>query len=192
MGSAPQVHINSQHLLTMTSLNSKLQLALLNRKKGRNLIEKGFTLVELMIVIVIVGILSAVALPNFLSQTDKAKATEAKSVSSAYLKQIYAAYQEGGLSAAGAAIGTGSIPCPAETRYFTFNCPNPENAQTNQIVATGNSTSGSLLGSTITSSVYLTAQAAVAEVPSSTDPVTGAVTPGQPAIPALSSGTIVI
>ena len=60
----------------MTSLNSKLQLALLNRKKGRNLLEKGFTLVVLMIVIVIVGILSAVALPNFLNQTSKAKATE--------------------------------------------------------------------------------------------------------------------
>ena len=28
----------------MTSLNSKLQLAMLNRKKGRNLVEKGFTL----------------------------------------------------------------------------------------------------------------------------------------------------
>lgn len=144
-----------------------------------------------MIVIVIVGILSAVALPNFLSQTDKAKATEAKSVSSSYLKQIYAAYQEGGLSAEGSAIGTGSIPCPAETRYFTFECPDPENAQTNQIVATGNSTSGSLLGSTITSSVYLTAQDAVAEVPASTDSGGNAIA-GQPAIPALSSGTIVI
>ena len=60
----------------MTTLNSRLQLALLNRKKGRNLLEKGFTLVELMIVIVIVGILSAIALPNFLNQADKAKATE--------------------------------------------------------------------------------------------------------------------
>jgi type IV pilus assembly protein PilA len=60
----------------MTSLNSKLKLALINRKKSKNLIEKGFTLVELMIVIVIVGILSAVALPNFLNQTSKAKATE--------------------------------------------------------------------------------------------------------------------
>ena len=63
----------------MTTLNSRLQLALLNRKKDRNLIEKRFTLVELMIVIVIVGILSAVALPNFLSQTAKAKATECTS-----------------------------------------------------------------------------------------------------------------
>ena len=77
----------------MTSLNSKLQLALLNRKKGRNLIEKGFTLVELMIVIVIVGILSSVALPNFLSQQDKAKATEGTTTLSSILKTAYADYQ---------------------------------------------------------------------------------------------------
>ena len=72
----------------MTSLNSKLQLALLNRKKGRNLLEKGFTLVELMIVIVIVGILSSVALPNFLAQTTKAKATECTSKMGAILSQV--------------------------------------------------------------------------------------------------------
>ncbi|WP_413442568.1 type IV pilin protein [Synechococcus sp. MIT S1220] len=80
----------------MTSLNSKLQLALLNRKKGRNLLEKGFTLVELMIVIVIVGILSAVALPNFLSQTGKAKLTEPQGKLSAAFKQAQAVWVEDG------------------------------------------------------------------------------------------------
>ncbi len=71
----------------MSTLNRRLQLSILNRKKGRNLLEKGFTLVELMIVIVIVGILSAVALPNFLSQTSKAKATECTTRLGAILSQ---------------------------------------------------------------------------------------------------------
>ena len=61
-------------LTIMTTLKSRLQLSLLNRKKGRNLLAKGFTLVELMIVIVIVGVLSGVALPNFLGTRNKADA----------------------------------------------------------------------------------------------------------------------
>ena len=60
--------------IAMTTLNSRLQLALLNRKKAGNLLEKGFTLVELMIVIVIAGALSAAAIPQFLGLKDRAGA----------------------------------------------------------------------------------------------------------------------
>ena len=105
----------------MTTLNNRLQLALLNSKKGKSALEKGFTLVELMIVIVIVGILSAVALPNFMSQTEKARLTEAKSLAKAYLTNYHVATLDGTQDTAELSVSSGGA-CPEETNLFTFTC----------------------------------------------------------------------
>ena len=136
----------------MTTLNSRLQLAMLNRKKARNALEKGFTLVELMIVIVIVGILSAVALPNFLSQTSKAKATEAKTLASAALKEAQVAWTETGTDGL-AAWATNQ--CPADTDNFTFACAGGTPTDVT-VTAKGTDASGDLAGEDIIAQVNVT------------------------------------
>lgn len=85
----------------------------------KRFMQKGFTLIELMIVVAIIGILAAVALPAYQDYTIRAKISEAVIAASSPKSALSEAFQTdstAGLTAAAVAINS----APANTKSSKF------------------------------------------------------------------------
>lgn len=101
--------------------------------------QRGFTLVELMIVVAIIAILSAVAIPAYSAYIVRGKLTEAHTELSAMRVRMEQFFQDNRTYAGACTAGT-VAPLPTG-KYFTYTCPTLS-AVAFTITATGIATQG--------------------------------------------------
>jgi prepilin-type N-terminal cleavage/methylation domain-containing protein len=79
--------------------------------RARRVREAGFTLIELMVVVAIVGVLASLAIPKFLGYMKNAKRTEAEVHLVAIAKAADSAFIENAFYPPGAVAATPAVPC---------------------------------------------------------------------------------
>jgi type IV pilus assembly protein PilE len=94
----------------------------------------GFTLIELMIVVAIVAILSAIAVPSYREYVQRARITEALAIlNEARMRmenyfQDNRSYPTAGCVVSPAVAGSGAIQLPASTNSFSIGCSSLTNS----------------------------------------------------------------
>jgi type IV pilus assembly protein PilE len=82
----------------------------------------GFTLIELMIVVGIIAILLAIALPSYTDYITRGKLTEAHNNLAAYRVSMEQYYQDNRVYGTGGACGVAPATASSGLKYFTITC----------------------------------------------------------------------
>ena len=95
----------------------------------------GFTLIELMIVIAIVGILASIALPTYNAYVQRGRIAEAPGIMANFRVQMEQFYQDSRNYGTGGNCGVAD-PAPPAVSFFTYRCVSANAGQTYILTAT--------------------------------------------------------
>ncbi len=111
----------------------------------------GFTLIELMIVVVIVGILAGIALPSYRNYVRQGKVQEATSNLSAMRIKLEQYYQDnrkfgGYVDASCNLVDATAAPIITSSKYFTYACTSDDTQVPPLYTVTANGSAGQDMG----------------------------------------------